>query len=145
MSILKNTRKRLFSFSKQGTLNEETEPRTADDSTFRRASAVSAKSVTSTGSDSAEEKRKPSSYDFLQVDNPLRTVWKEVETYAEDDDNDFDRYEMEKVCKNQQNGNMASCRIIYKFSEDAFDDYLVEIGLLNLRYPKFEDVMAEVN
>lgn len=70
-----------------------------------------------------------------------------VENYGEEPDDeakDFDRYEAEKVCRNSRDGTVATCKIIYKFSDDAFDDYLYEIGLLTVKYPRFEDVMGEL-
>ena len=69
--MLKNARKRLFSFSKQGQdpLNEETESRVGVEDSMRRLSVG--------GEVDVEEKRKPSGYVFLQQDNPSR-IWGEV-------------------------------------------------------------------
>lgn len=154
MSILHNTRKRLFSFSKGSgrpdPLNEETESVRGvsglglEDSVRRLSMQQSEMSV----SGGVEEKRKPSSYVFLQIDNPEHK-WREIDDHSGADahnldDKNFDRYELEKVCRDERTGETASCRIVYKFSDDAFDDYLYEIGLLTTRFPRFEDLMAEV-
>lgn len=153
MSIINRTRKRLFSFSKssggQDPLSEEGETQGLDDASMRHLSALSARSGTNSsgggggGGAAADEKIKPSSYVFLQIENPFRT-WKVIEDYANDDNDNDDHYQIEMVCHSDARDATASCRIITKFSDDAFDDYLFEIGLLNVKYPRFDDCMAEV-
>jgi hypothetical protein len=142
--MLKNARKRLLSFSKPSTVDEEIEP----DHGERRFSSMSNRSSGSVGdvSQTTMEKIKPSSFTFLLQESPMR-VWKEVE-HLSDDASNFDRNEdrcdEEKVLKNAQTGSMVACRVIKKFSEDHFDDYLFEIGLLHTLHPRLEHYMAEI-
>lgn len=156
MSIINRTRKRLFSFSKpsgQDSLSEEQEPRTLDDSSLQHLTLHGRGSfgAASTISDmQAEEKRKPTSYVFLQIENPLR-AWKIVDDFGNpNDEHDDDSYENEMVCRTDARAGddgyslTAACRVINKFSDDAFDDYLFEIGLLSVKHPRFDDTMAEL-
>jgi hypothetical protein len=96
------------------------------------------------------EKIKPSSYLYLLNENPKLT-WKSADGGTDEDellDVGFNPLlatnEEDHVMHNKQRNITANCKKVNKFSEDNFDDYLYEIGILTERYHKFEDYMSEI-
>lgn len=81
---------------------------------------------------------KPSDYAFLVLDTDPTTHWEEQEDLREP------IMEACKIYKKKGAQLLAHTKIIDKFSDDYFDDYLVEMGILDECSLKFEDRMNEI-
>jgi hypothetical protein len=86
----------------------------------------------------------PFKYLFLVKTDPC-AEWERTEKDEQFDYGELSRSAIEhKVFRNRTTNELASTRIFKKFSDDLFDDYLFEIGILTEHYPKFPDHMSEI-
>jgi hypothetical protein len=87
----------------------------------------------------------PYKYPFLNKSDPLIN-WEETTTAQES--NELEAVNQagieHKVFRNKSSGALASVSILFKFSDDVFDDYLFEIGILTECLPKFGDYIKEI-
>ena len=90
----------------------------------------------------SEARKKPHEYSFLIQDIEPTDVWVEQKHLAEISmSTDADT---SKIYKNKETQQLAHTKIVDKFSDDYFDDYLVEMGILDECHLKFEDRMNEI-
>jgi hypothetical protein len=68
----------------------------------------------------------------------------EITQHSNYSDNLDERY-IEKIFFKKKDYSIASCQIYDKFSDDYFDDYLFEIGILFESRIKFDDKITEID
>ena len=136
-SLIKNVSNGIFqkvrrhkSFSEGDGLSYGSEP----------ASMSSSKksSTTNLASSPLVRSSKPSDYAFLILDTDPTAHWEEQEDLREP------IMEACKIYKKRGTHLLAHTKVIDKFSDDYFDDYLVEMGILDECSLKFEDRMNEI-
>jgi hypothetical protein len=157
MSFLKNIRKKNFgNNSNERTEDKQNGRRGSTSSTFslpgslhvrrNRKESVNSEVITF-GPDQTpiEEgtKIEPSKYLYLINSDPLLD-WEEYNTEINELESVDELSIKLKVFKNKTRNIVSVCRVLSKFSEDSFDDYLFEIGILTEIYPKFDDYVAEI-
>jgi hypothetical protein len=86
----------------------------------------------------------PYKYPFLLKSDPMLD-WEHAKTGQS---NEFDAENQpgieHKTLRNRANSTQAAATILNKFSDDLFDDYLFEIGILTELFPKFGDYIKEI-
>ena len=139
MSLIKNVGKGIFSTVRRHKSFSEGDGFHYDKSTPTSVSS-SKKSSTTNLASPVVRNTKPSDYTFLILDVDPNLHWEQQEDLRQPI---MDR-DACKIYKQKSSNLLAHTKIIDKFSDDYFDDYLVEMGILDECSLKFEDRMNEI-